>query len=97
MATLQYAFCNLGSTQNGCSVQVLDGNTIVSAVISLTASSQQSAAATKPFVRVITDTACYVAVGSNPDGTTTTGRIYLPANAPEYLYVGIGNKIAANT
>lgn len=97
MATLQYAFCDLGSLQNGCSVPVVNGSTVVSAAITLSASNQQSAAATKPFVRVITDTACYLAIGSNPDATVTTSRVYLAANVPESFAVGVGNKIAAAT
>lgn len=95
MATLQYAFCDLGSTQNGCGIPVIDGANMVSAAITLSGSNQQSAAATKPFVRLITDSACYIAAGSSPDATVTTSRIYLAAGVPEYLYVGKGNKIAA--
>lgn len=97
MATLQIAFCDLGSSQNGCSIPVSDGTTLVSESISLTSSNQQSSAATKPFARLVTDTACYVAFGADPDSATTTSRVYLPANSPDYFYVGKGNKVGAKT
>lgn len=97
MATRYYAFCDLGHLQNGCSLPLVKGDSVVSGSITLSASNQQTAAATKPYARVVTDTACFLAVGSSPDATTATARIYLPANAPEYVSVGVGNKIAAAT
>lgn len=63
-------------------------------VVTYTTSSVQSTAfgALTRFVRVISDTPCAVAYGTNP--TATTSSMKLSANVAEYFGVATGNKIA---
>lgn len=97
MALTHFAFCTVGISRNGMSVPMAVGDSVVSQGITPSASNQQTSASTLPNVRISTDTAVYVAFGSNPDATTTTGRYYLPANAVEYFELDIGDKVAVVT
>lgn len=48
--------------------------------------------------RVATDTAVYVAFGSNPNASTgTSARAFIPANAVEYFVVNASDKAAVVT
>ena len=77
MATVYVAFCDVGVTgKNGSRNAADDGwRAVVSSALTITTSNTQSAAATRNHVRVRTDTACFVAIGANPDATTTTARL----------------------
>lgn len=97
MALVNIAFCEVGFMRWGGMLPITDGESVVSENITPSGSNQQSAAATKPHVRVATDTAVYVAIGANPDATTATGRYYMPANSVEYFQVEVGNKVATVT
>lgn len=63
-------------------------------VVTYTTSSVQSTAFDQltRFVRVISDTPCAIAYGTNP--TATTSSMKLSANVAEYFGVSAGNKIA---
>lgn len=98
MATTNIAFCNVGVMTYGNSVPAAIGEGVVSEDITPSASNQQSAAATRDYARVATDTAIYVAIGSSPNASTsTTARFYIPANGVEYFKVQAGNKVAVIT
>lgn len=99
MATVYVAFCDVGVTgKNGSGMlPMTDGERVVSSALTITTSNTQSAAATRNYVRVGTDTACFVAIGANPDATTTTARYWMPANSVEYFQIEKGNKVAAIT
>lgn len=97
MALTHIAFCQVGFNNRGVSVPAIDGESVISAAITPSASNQQSAASASPFVRVSTDTAIYVAIGSAPDATVTTSRVYMPANCVEYFQIELGNKVAIVT
>jgi hypothetical protein len=90
------AFVQVGLVQNNCPVPIIKGTSgIVSETITSSASNQQSAASSgKSVARVATDTAIYVAVGSAPDATTATARVYMPANSVEYIQLSEGHKVA---
>ena len=45
------------------------------------------------YIRVISDTACWVTFGTSP--TATNSKTYLPAGEVEYFKVSEGEKIAA--
>jgi hypothetical protein len=81
----------------GLEGQVAPLPSIVNQTRSLSGSSAQSSAfnAKTKYVRVQTDTACFVLVGANP--TATTSHMPLAANVPEYFGVTGGDKIAAIT
>lgn len=97
MALTNICFCNAGFTKNGCSLPIMDGESFVSENITPSGSNQQSAAATLPIVRVATDTAIYVAIGENPNATTTTTRAWIPANGEQFFQIEVGNKVAVVT
>ena len=97
MASLYVAFCDIGAMRNGSLITVAEGETVVSATLTTSASNTQSGASTKRFVRVASDAAHFIAIGANPDATTATGRFYIPANSPEYFRIEVGNKLAAVT
>jgi hypothetical protein len=94
MASLHVAFCSHG-------LVAIEGESVVSEVVTTSASNAQSSASTagKPFVRIATDsTAHYVAFGSNPNAQTgTTARYYMPANSVAIFQINVGNKVAAIT
>lgn len=62
--------------------------------VTITTSSAQSAAfaGSTRFVRVVSDTACWVLFGANP--TATTSSMYLPAGSIEYFSVTAAHKVA---
>lgn len=97
MASLYVAFCDVGAIRYNQMVPVADGESVVSATLTTSASNTQSAASTKNFVRVVSDVAHWVSMGANPDATTTTARFYLPPNVVEYFQIENGNKLAAVT
>jgi hypothetical protein len=97
MASLNVTFCKIGATVHGHMIPVSDSETAVSETLTTSGSNTQSAASTLTFVRLVSDAAHWVAIGSNPDATTTTGRFYLPANTVEYFQIEIGNKVAGIT
>lgn len=97
MATLHITSCKVGFHAFGISVPAADGETFVTEALTTSASNAQSAAVTHNFVRLVSDAAHYIAIGSNPDATTATARIYLPANVVEYFQIEKGNKVAAVT
>jgi hypothetical protein len=76
---------------------VIDGASAVSSSISETASNQQSATGTRPFVTVTATAAIFVAIGANPDATTATNRIYQPANASRTYGIASGHRVAVVT
>lgn len=76
---------------------VIKGDSVVSSSISESGSNQQSAAGTKPFVTVTSTVAIFVAVGSNPDATVSTGRVYQPAGVSRTYGVASGHKVAVVT
>lgn len=90
-------FCNVGFLRFGASVPAMDGESMISQSITASASNQQSSAGTLPIVRVATDAAIYVAIGTSPDATVTTGRLWMPASSVEYFQIEIGNKVAVIT
>lgn len=76
---------------------VIEGASIVSENIAESGSNQQSAAATKQFVSVVSTVAIYVAVGENPNATTATTRILQPAGASRTFGIARGHKVAVVT
>lgn len=96
MAVTHIAFGVLGFKRFDVHLPMMDGESVVSEGFTPSGSNQQSAAAPsgKPYVRVSTDTAVYLAFGESPDATVTTGRVYLPANGVEYFQIESGNKVA---
>lgn len=99
MATLYVTFCDVGvSGKNGSGMlPMADGERGVSSSMTISGTNAQSGAATRNYVRIGTDAACYVCFGSNPDATVTTGRYWMPANSVEYFQIEKGNKVAAVT
>jgi hypothetical protein len=97
MPLTHIAFCQVGVASRGGAVPVPDGESVVSSAITPSGSNQQSAASQLPFVRIATDTAIYVAIGTSPDATVTTSRTYMPANCIDYYQIELGNKVAVVT
>lgn len=98
MATLHVTFCEVGFNRFGGLMPMTDGESAVYEALTISGTNAQSSASTKPHVRIGTDTACYVAIGSNPNAQTgTTMRYWLPANSVEYFEIALGNKVAAIT
>ena len=98
MTTTNIAFVNVGVVTYGNSVPAAYGEDVVSQDITPSASNQQSAAATRDYARVATDTAIYVAIAPNPNASTsTTARFLIPANGVEYFKIQSGNKVAIIT
>ena len=95
MALTHIAFCTVGVSGFGGSIPVADSEEVVCEGITPSGSNQQSAASTRSFVRVSTDTAVYIATGADPNAlTSTTARFYMPANSVEYFQIEKGNKVA---
>jgi hypothetical protein len=63
--------------------------------VSFTGTSAQSTAVamTTWQIRLVCDSDCYIAIGSNP--TATTSSTWLPATSPEYFACHPGDKVAA--
>lgn len=97
MASLHVAFCDLGDRRFGGLLTVANGDSAVSSTLTTSASNSQSAASTKSYARVVGDAAHWIAFGSNPDATVTTGRYYLPSGVVEYFELDVGQKVAAVT
>lgn len=97
MASLHVAFLDVGTTRYSGLLNIGDADTVVSETLTTSGVNTQSAASTKSHVRVVGDAAHWVATGSNPDATVTTGRIYLPSGVAEYFEIDKGNKLAAVT
>lgn len=97
MALTQITFCLVGAVVYSGLLPAADGESAVSEDITPSGTNQQSAAATKGYARVATDTTVYVALGANPDATVSTGRFLLPANSVEYFQIEVGNKVAVVT
>ena len=97
MSSLFVSFMDVGTTRYSGLLNIGDADTVVSETINTSGVNAQSAAATRSHVRVVGDAAHWVATGSNPDATVTTGRIYLPSGVVEYFEIDKGNKIAAVT
>lgn len=76
---------------------VIAGGSVVSETITESASNQQSAAGTKPFVTICSTVAVFVAIGADPDATTATGRHYQPAGVPITYGITQGHKVAVVT
>lgn len=97
MALTHLAFCDIGFVKDGTGIPVPDGDSAVSQALTPSGTNQQSSAATKPFVRVATDTTIYVAIAANPDATVTGSRFLVLANTVEYFQIDIGNKVGVAT
>jgi hypothetical protein len=83
--------------ENG--VQVMRANEAASQSVTISGTSAQSAdiASTTAIIRLVADSACFVATGASP--TATSSDMYLPANSVEYFTVAPGDtiKVAAVT
>ena len=87
----------IGAGQNVGQIALAPGP-VASQKFTISGTTAQSAAfnsATR-FVRLQTDTACYVIFGSSPTALTAQS-MPLAANAPEYFAVNGGDKVAAIT
>ncbi len=97
MAITQVTFCSVGASQYGGVLPAADGESPSSQDIVPSGTNQQSAAATKSYARVATDTQVYVCLGANPDATVSTARFLMLAGTVEYFQIEIGNKVAVVT
>lgn len=98
MASLHVTFCNVGATRFSGLLPITDGESAVSEVVTISGTNAQSSASTKTHVRVGTDAACYIAIGTNPNAESdTTARFWMPANSVEYFEIDLGNKVAGIT
>ena len=98
MATLYITeFSSGGPDSRGVQLQVGKLPAITSQAVTISGTSAQSAAlnANTRFVRVLSDTACYLVAGDNPTATSSNMRIL--ADTPEYFAVTGGQKLAAIT
>lgn len=98
MATLYITeYERMATDADGRPMPVAGREIIAHQTRSLSSSSAQSSAfnARTKYVRLFTDTACFVLFGANP--TATTSHIPLAANATEYFEVNGSDKIAART
>jgi len=100
MATLYIAeSVGINADRNGFVPPIMQMPPLVEQTVTVSGSSTQSSAfgLNTTMVRVISDSVCSVAVGTNPTATTTTTR--LAADSAEYFRVAAGHKIAviANT
>lgn len=98
MAVTQIAFGRL-INQTGTAVLGLVADSVVSEGIAPSGVNQQTTATAAELgvARVATDTAVYVAAGSNPNATNTETRQFLPANTVAWIGVAKGDKIAVAT
>lgn len=99
MALTHFAFVQVGVGYGTGNIPVPVAKTVTSEGITPTTSNQQTAALpsgiASPMCRVSTDTAVYVAFGSNPNAlTSTTARYFIPANGVEYFHLNPGDKAA---
>lgn len=87
----------LGSDGDGRPMPVAGREIIAHQTRSLSGTSAQSSAfnSRTKYVRLFTDTACFVLFGANP--TATTSHTPLAANSAEYFEVNGSDKIAART
>lgn len=94
MAVTQFAFCAVENIPPA----PYNGGATWEAKTPAGTSSQTTASAnaSQGFCRVSTDTAIYVAFGSNPTASSSTG-FYMPAGSVEYFRVASGNKGAVIT
>lgn len=102
MALTQVVFGEVGDMGAGGMLPALIASSISSETIAPTGSNQMTTAVApalgrRPCARVATDTAVYVAIGASPDASTAANRIYLPANAVEYIMCKAGDKLAVIT
>ena len=97
MATLYVSEFLRMSSDPRAVVPVAETPALVDQAISISSTSAQSAAfgATTRFIRVQSDTACWLLFGANP--TATNAKMPLAANVPEYFGVVAGQKVAAIT
>lgn len=99
MALTHFAFGRVGAVTGGSLIPVML-NPPAAEGIAPSGSNQQTTA-TSPsggICRVATDTAVYVAFGSNPNALSGTGsRYYVPADSVEYFQVSEGHKAAVVT
>lgn len=102
MALTHFTFGAVGQHGKGVDCPAMLASSFASEGIAASGSNQQTTA-TAPTAghnitcRVATDTAVYVAFGSNPDATGTGARAYVPANAVDYFSVSPGDKAAVVT
>lgn len=94
MATTIVTFCSVGIMKFSSTLPIPDGESAVSETITPSASNQQSAAATKEFCVIGTDTAIYVGFGSNPDATSDAAVFMIPANGVMAFQIEVGNKVS---
>lgn len=98
MATIYVSeYRDLVIDQTGRLAQTIKAPADVIQTISITASSQQTSAFGNMtrFIRVATDTACHILIGTNPTATATSE--YLPAGQVEIYGVNPGMKLAVIT
>jgi hypothetical protein len=76
---------------------VINGSSMVSSTIAESASNQQSAASTRQFATVRSTVAIWVATGTAPDATVTTGRHYQAAGEAVTYGISEGDKVAVIT
>lgn len=103
MAITQFCFGQAGRVWQNTQIPAMLASSFSSESKTPSGSNQQTTATAGStsdvahVCRVATDTAVYVAFGSNPNATTTGTRVYLPANAIEYFVVPAGAKGAVVT
>lgn len=90
-------FKSIGNIPNVGDAQIAKGP-VASQHLTLTGSNQQSAAVNvdTKFVRIATQTACFVAIAANPNALSGI-QIFMPANSVDYFMIPNGHKIAAVT
>lgn len=87
MAVASIAFLDVGKGRNGVETPAAIAETIVSQDVTLSASSQSFGPGNKPFVRVQTEVAIWVAFGAVPDATVAGTRVRVNAGDTEYFAV----------
>lgn len=93
MATLYISeFNKSGKSLEGAQIDAATLPAIVHQTVAVGGASVQSAAFAGSYVRLVSDTACYVSVGTNPTASASTMRLL--ADSPEYFAVTPGHKIA---
>lgn len=97
------SFGKVGNYGDGSKFPALIASTISTAsAITASGSNQQSSVSAPqggytPVCRVATDAAIFVAFGADPNATTTSARVWMPANSVEYFAVEPGDKVAVIT
>ena len=101
MAITHFTFCEVGQVTFNAQIPAAKAASFSSEGIVPSGSNQQTTAAAATsgklslVCRVATDTAVYVAFGSNPNALSGTGtRALLPAGAVDYFIVAAGDKAA---